>query len=596
MSIGRDGVCLYNSCRQRITKLACTLYEGMEVKFPMVRIISESVISIWTRLFNHYQHSDAIKLLYSYRYGSLLITSAFYLIQGPFSILQYKLAAVVSLYVAARLITDMYVRYLSCAGKLRIIILLETLVITLLLVPTGGLDSPFIWYALNPVLVAAGYLSPWFCWFNLFFYMLTAAWVSAGLFNRGQAVDLFLEYSDLMLVFILITLLVRLLVEFLQRLGAANSKQRESLEHIMSLYQITETFTNEDNLETFFQTFTDYAAKLSKAPLSFFWENTDRSRHGQIYANTCVDEDVRNSLSRELRERVEGIGGCVPELNLKIADRTFHAIPVRSSSRLYGVLGVESGGQRKTSELIFERQLVFLSELSAIILDRFSMEEANDKLMILEERNRIANEIHDSVSQRLFSISYALYQLKNGWENLGQKEIREQLDRLGGSANTAMRELRQSIYSMSTQKTGERIFFSGIKTYLSDLAHLNGISINVDLAGDEEILPARLKRCLYRIICEATGNAVKHGKSSNIAVLLQVDAKVTVLLIEDDGAGFDPKQIRSENAGLGLINMKNTVQSFGGKFMVDSKSGRGTMVKVEIPNLQFVSQNQGGIA
>jgi len=568
----------------------------LEVKFTMVRIISESVFSIWTRLFNHYHHSDAIKLLYSYRYGSLLITSAFYLVQGSLTIVPYKLAAVVSLYVAARLITDMYVRYLSCAGKLRVIILLETLVITLLLVPTGGLDSPFMWYALNPVLVAAGYLSPWFCWFNLFFYMVTAGWVSAGLFNKGQAVDLLVEYSYLLLVFILITLLVWFLSQFLQRLGTANRKQQEALEHIMSLYQIIETFTNEDHLETFFQTFTNYAAKLSKAPMSFFWVNTDRFKNGHIYTNTDTDNDLKCFLCSELRERSKEIGGSVPELNLQLADRTFHAIPVRSSTKLYGVLGIESGGQGHNSEIVFERQLVFLSDLSAIILERFSMEEANDKLMILEERNRIANEIHDSVSQRLFSIRYALYQLKNGWEDLDRNEIREQLDRLGESANIAMRELRQSIYSMSTRKSGEKIFFSGIKTYLSDLANLNGINISLNLAGDEELLSARLKKCLYRIVCEATGNALKHGKSSIIKISLQVDAKVTVLLVEDNGAGFEPAQARTENTGLGLINMKNIVQSFGGRFILDSKSGRGTAIRVEIPDVQFVSQKQGGIA
>ncbi|WP_418790608.1 sensor histidine kinase [Phosphitispora sp. TUW77] len=566
------------------------------MKFSMGQIISKFLISIWTRLFNHYQHSNAIKLLYSYRYGSLLITSAFYLCQGSFSLLPYKLAVVVSLYVAARLITDMYVRHLCCAGKLRAIILLETLVITLLLVPTGGLDSPFMWYALNPVLVAAVYLSPWFCWVNLFLYMVTAGGVSAGLFNKGQAMDLFFEYSYLMLVFILITLLVRLLAEFLKSLSIANSKQQESLEHIMSLYQIVETFTNEDHLETFFQIFTDYAAKLSKTGLAFFWENTDKFNNGQIYTNTDIDKDLKCSLCKELKVRIQGIGGAVPELNLNLAKSTFHAIPVRTSTKLYGVLGIQLEQQNKNSEMFLERQLFFLSDLSAIILERFSMEEANDKLMILEERNRIANEIHDSVSQRLFSITYALYKLKNGWDNLEQKEIREHLERLGESANTAMHELRQSIYSMSTQKSAEKIFFSGIKKYLSDLAHLNDIDICMHLGGNEELLPARLKKCLYRIICEATGNAVKHGRSSNIKVLLDVNTEVTVLLIEDNGIGFEPDKIHIQDMGLGLANIKNTVQSFGGMFFVNSKSGLGTRVRVEIPSVQFNLHKQGGIA
>jgi len=66
--------------------------------------------------------------------------------------------------------------------------------------------------------------------------------------------------------------------------------------------------------------------------------------------------------------------------------------------------------------------------------------------------------------------------------------------------------------------------------------------------------------------------------------------------VEDNGAGFEPAQARTENTGLGLINMKNIVQSFGGRFILDSKSGRGTAIRVEIPDVQFVSQKQGGIA
>jgi len=558
-----------------------------EVKSLMVRIIRESIISVWTMLFNHYHHSGAIKLLYSYRYGSLLITSAFYLVRGPASLLPYKLAAVVSLYVAARLITDMYVRYLESASKLKIIILIETLVITLLLIPTGGLDSPFIWYALNPVLVAAGYLSNWFCWFNLFFYMVTAGCVSARLFDRGQTVDLMIEYSYLMLVFVLITLLVQLLATLLQRLHMANIKQQDSLEHIMSLYQIIETFSNEDHLETFFQTFTDYAAKLSKAPMSFFWQNTERFTNGQIYTNITVDDDLKASLCNESMIRVTKLGCNVSALNIKIADRTFHAIPVRSSAKLYGMLGIETVSSREKIELS-DTQLIFLSDLSAIILDRFSIEEVNDKLLVLEERNRIANEIHDSVSQRLFSVTCALHTLKNDWENLNRTEISDQFERVGNSVNSAMYELRQSIYGLSTRKSGEKIFFPGIKSYLADLAHLNGVNISVNLTGDEEIL--------YRIICEAAGNAVKHGKSKKIQVWVKVGTKITKLMIEDNGAGFEPDKTRPENVGLGLVNMKNIVQSFGGEFILDSKCNSGTRIRVEIPHIESVSQSQGGIA
>lgn len=544
-------------------------------------MITECANTFWKDLFNYSRMSEFTRIIYSYRYGSLVITAGFYLLNGSVSVVPYKLAAVISLYILARIITDLYIKCSTSTRKLRTIILLETVVITLLLIPTGGFESPFIWYALNPVLVAAWYLSTFFCWFTLFFYLLTSTLISASVFSMGT-LDSIINHSYLILVFILITLLVQLLATLTKQLQIANIKQNESLEHIMSLYKVIEAFTNEDDLKTFFQTFTNYIAKITKVDIVFFWENNnDIDLGGQIFTNVSISKDLELALIMELKVRTEDVMSNINILDIEIDKHKFYSVLVKSSTKLFGVIGLQSSSIAKE---LFEKQLIFLSDVSSIILERFSMEESYDKLLLLEERNRIANEIHDSVSQRLFSIKFSLHTLRSKLDQLSKMELIDQLEFLSNSTNLAMRELRSSIYSLTTQKSEEKIFFSTIKLYLSDLEKLNDININVNLIGEEDIVSVNLKRSLYRVICEGTGNAVKHGKCSNIGVSLEIDPESINLVICDNGRGFVLDKVKYEASGLGLTNMSNMVNSYGGQIVIKSEINKGTTIEVVIPN------------
>lgn len=538
---------------------------------------------------------EVIELIFSFRYASFFMTGIFYVLDGSVSLIIYKIAVVVSLFVASRILTDIYMNCSNNAAKLRATILLESFAITLLLVPTGGLNSPFLWYALNPVLVAAWYLSSYFCWFNLLFYISAATLISAGLFKKGGTIELIRQHQYLLLVFILITLLVQSLSTLLKRLQIANEKQRESMEQLMSLYQVLEACTTEDNGDCFFQTYSNYTAKLTKSRLAFFWHNTASTGSKQLYTNVEINDSIQSALENDLNIKIRSIKDW-SAMTFKIENVNYQYVPVKSSAKLYGVLGVEIGNLRQNNEITLAKHLFFLSDLAAIILDRFSTEDVNSRLMLLEERNRIANEIHDSVSQRLFSISSSLYMLKNQWNSLPEGLATEQLTLLSDSASCAMRELRKSIYSLSTQKSGEQILFSSIKSYLSDFARLNRINLNVSLNGEENLVSAKLKKCLYRIICEATGNSVKHGNCNTLSVRLDLFSEGIRLFIEDNGQGFELNEVNSEKSGLGLINMKNIVQSYGGKFLISSRFGIGTKVEIEIPNSTADLWEQGGTA
>ena len=106
-------------------------------------------------------------------------------------------------------------------------------------------------------------------------------------------------------------------------------------------------------------------------------------------------------------------------------------------------------------------------------------------------------------------------------------------------------------------------FIDEVKKYLYDLARLNGITVNFECRGDLH-LNRTTRKALYRIVREATGNAIRHGYCSNIDVLLEADEQRILLEVADNGAGFDPESARSgsEN-GLGLVNMKELARNIG---------------------------------
>ena len=135
---------------------------------------------LFKRILDITNQAGFVGILYIYRYMSWLITSVFYLIMNPDEPFLLKTGVVLTLLFAAKTITDLYIKLSNSMAILEVAILTETVGITLLLIPTGGIESPFIWYALNPVLVAASYLPFYFCWVNLTIFLVCETLISYG--------------------------------------------------------------------------------------------------------------------------------------------------------------------------------------------------------------------------------------------------------------------------------------------------------------------------------------------------------------------------------------------------------------------------------
>jgi NarL family two-component system sensor histidine kinase LiaS len=177
------------------------------------------------------------------------------------------------------------------------------------------------------------------------------------------------------------------------------------------------------------------------------------------------------------------------------------------------------------------RLLEFLYGLCSVTLERFYVEEIENQLLVNDEQNRIANEIHDSVSQRLFSITYGMHGLLKSWKCMPKEELQNYLLEIHESSKLAMEELRNSIYKLSSKKKGEQSLSIALKTFLNSMAKLHHIVINLNISGDEFKLPLPLKQVINRIVREACGNAIRHGDYNTITLNLLIYSEYITLSI-----------------------------------------------------------------
>lgn len=358
-------------------------------------------------------------------------------------------------------------------------------------------------------------------------------------------------------------------------------KLNKSMENIMSLYRVVEAFNSQDESKMIFNTFASYAKQLTESKNVFFSLKPD-SESDDILIFTPNKSDEITHLKESLLVRWEEYECAKGPTSLHKDNKEYLIFPVSSTSKCYGLMGIEGEWSHSEVDSNILRQLYFLADFAAIVMERIFLEEVADKLLLSEEQNRIANEIHDNVSHRLFNVQYGIYALKKNWKNISKEKVQEQLDLISDSANVAVTELRSSIYRLSSKKA-EPIFIKNLKTYLDGYAKLHEINVDLCMKGQDEYLSNSYKKALIRIIRESTGNAARHGHCQNVWIYLDINVQTLNLIVADDGDGFVIQSNENRVQGLGLRNIQNLVKLLDGTFALQTCLKQGTEISITIP-------------
>ncbi len=208
------------------------------------------------------------------------------------------------------------------------------------------------------------------------------------------------------------------------------------------------------------------------------------------------------------------------------------------------------------------------------------LHEAARDLAVNEERNRLAREIHDSISQGVHGIVYSLHSLRGRLS--GDPRASEILDHMEETAQSTLEELRHLVRELSPTTLKSRSLSEAIRRHADLLYRRTGIPIDVAISYDGE-LPPEVEMTIYRILQEALNNVQRHADARSVRVELARRGETIRLTVSDDGDGFDVERIEG---GHGLRNMEMRARQNGGSFRVESAPQRGCIITAEFPILE----------
>jgi signal transduction histidine kinase len=201
-----------------------------------------------------------------------------------------------------------------------------------------------------------------------------------------------------------------------------------------------------------------------------------------------------------------------------------------------------------------------------------------------EERRRIARELHDEAGQALTSLMLGLRHLEEHSDEEPARRKAAELRSLAGDTLDRMHDLALELRPTALDDLG---LVAALESYVKDYAAKHGLNVDFhagSLKGGR--LPPQEETTLYRIAQEAMTNVVKHADASNVSILLEQRDSTAVLIVEDDGKGFDLEAVTRGGGRaqrLGLLGMEERASLIGGRLTIESHPGGGTAVFVEIP-------------
>lgn len=199
-----------------------------------------------------------------------------------------------------------------------------------------------------------------------------------------------------------------------------------------------------------------------------------------------------------------------------------------------------------------------------------------------EERKRLSREIHDGPAQMMANVMMRSDLIERVYKERGGQEAIVEIRSLKKMVRNALYEVRRIIYDLRPMALDDLGLVPTLKKYLQTIEEYHkSTKIHFANLGDEKRLPAKYEVALFRLIQESVQNALKHAEAREIKVKVEIDKNRVVVVVRDDGKGFDINQRRAES--FGIIGMRERVELLEGKLSIDSKIGQGTIVIIQVP-------------
>lgn len=260
------------------------------------------------------------------------------------------------------------------------------------------------------------------------------------------------------------------------------------------------------------------------------------------------------------------------------------AAPLVVKDCVYGALALYYREPRDLTDEDYRLSMTLADQI-ALAIENAQLRERAEQAAASAERSRLARELHDSVTQNLYSLTLygeaAARQMSAGQNQIAAEYLRD----LSDTAQEALREMRLLIFELRPPALEKGGLVGALQARLDAVEKRGGLGVELRVEGlqdpaDHRWLPLPVQQELYHLAQEALNNSLKHARAQKVQVCLRVDEGSVELAIADDGVGFDPATA-GEQGGLGLPGMGERAQRIGGQLQIESGPG-GTCVLVRV--------------
>ncbi len=542
-------------------------------------------------------------LLTLYRWLSLIPPLVTFFLNGfgRAPILAFLLA------VLANILLSIFPRQINRQLRARpYLLLLDLALMAGLVFLTGGWSSPYYLYALSPLLVAAFYFQLRGALLAaLVLSLLYLPAVTAATWLAGGASE-WLAVITAVVGFFLIGGAFGYASSMVRRLRRARDELTAAHRDLEVIHDLTVSLQSAADVEEVQERVLEAVTLnlgFDRAVVGLVDQDREiitgwvgRTQQGQMISDSNLLYLKQLPLSREggpvagaLRfQEMRQITNCPGSSNDWIS-RSFgitHCLifPMVLREHPVGVLLVDAAGHERDAGRMHSLNSIASQAAVAIGTTMMCIDRAQ-RLAVQEERLRIAQDIHDVVSQSLFGI---VYTLDGSLKLLPERpeEVIPELERALRVAQETHDEVRQSILNIWPSQITAARFTEGLRKYTTDVCRAGDLQLHFQIKGDFERLSPQARRCLYRIAQESLANVAHHAHATRATINLDVQNGQAHMTIEDDGRGFNPDEALTREYNrehFGLRGIQERAKVLGGTCLIHSQNGRGASIMVEIP-------------
>ena len=259
--------------------------------------------------------------------------------------------------------------------------------------------------------------------------------------------------------------------------------------------------------------------------------------------------------------------------------RSLMLVPLVSRGQIIGVLTVTNRflsafGDRETSLALG------IARQAAVAIENARLHERAQQAAVVEERQRLSRELHDSVTQALYGISLYAEAAGRALTDGDIQPVASNLQEIRDTTQEALAEMRLLLFELRPPLLQERGLAAALRARLQGVETRAGLVTQFDCESEERLAPEKEQE-LYRIAQEALNNVLKHAHATRVDVRLAIAKGDATLEISDDGVGFEGSL--SGGYGFGLRGMHERVERLGGTLRIDTSPGAGTHLRVDVP-------------